>query len=591
MSDITSIQWADSTVNPIMGCGGCELFPSPGEVLANIDQAVNDSGTQIQSKEIYKDLVDSFYSKIDKPHAAQKKAVNTTNIWHLREHFLKKVSSSHGKNAAAAAENAIRKSITCYAAILHLNKGYSILKPNYMGHNGYAPIFESVSQFPRRASKVAELKDLYGQSVNRSSWKSGLPRLVFVSDMGDALSTKADFQFLKSDLLPAITSNAGKRHLWLWLSKRPGRMADFAEEIGGLPENVCAMTTLTGTDEMNLQRLAELKNVKSNIRGLSIEPLWERIPPDKLNLEGIHWVIVGGESGAGLQFTRPFAIEWAKELRDHCKKSGVAFFMKQLGRNPSRDGKIFRLKDSHGGNWDEWPDELKIREFPKAFHSYRKSEKIHPQKPGPMPKKKNSIKSATNGISDVVELKVYKPTKNEKAEFNRLNKIVRTGLESFDKAGEALTKIHSEKLWQAGGYDCWQDYCRSVLGMSRIHAHRLIKASQCMTEIREISDFELWPVSESQVRPLLRLESAEQRRIAWNEAVTRANQAQPTAEDVTEMVISILESGLDGSPQKKKPLTKSQQREKIISKLRRVVTKRKSWEEVEKLLEDLEKLF
>jgi hypothetical protein len=66
--------------------------------------------------------------------------------------------------------------------------------------------------------------------------------MIFVSDMGDALSAKGDFPFLKSDLMPAIRSDAGKRHLWLWLTKRPGRMAEFAMAIGGFPENVCAMT-------------------------------------------------------------------------------------------------------------------------------------------------------------------------------------------------------------------------------------------------------------------------------------------------------------------------------------------------------------
>ncbi len=106
------------------------------------------------------------------------------------------------------------------------------------------------------------------------------------------------------------------------------------------------------------------------MRGLSLEPLWQRIAPKKLNLSGIDWVIVGGESGSGDQ-TRPFALEWAEELREHCRNKGVAFFLKQLGRNPSRDGKIFKLRDKHGGDWSEWGKSLRVREFPTYFQQYR----------------------------------------------------------------------------------------------------------------------------------------------------------------------------------------------------------------------------
>jgi protein gp37 len=336
MSDITDIQWADTTVNPFMGCAGCELFPPPGKVLEAIDAAVADTGVGIDSRLIYKELVQEAYAKIPNPKPGHKNAVNTTNIWHLRTLFLAQVKRELGKETEAAAEKAIRQSITCYAATLHLNRGLNLLKPDYEGKEGYAPIFERLTKFDGRSMKTARLNDLLGMTHPETPWKNGLARLIFVSDMGDSLSRKADFPFLKSDLITAITSDDGKRHLWLWLTKRPGRMAEFAEEIGGFPENVCAMTTLTGPDPESLERLADLKKVKARVRGLSIEPLWKRIPPSKLNLKGIDWVILGGESGSGLEFTRPFALEWAEELRDHCRKNGVAFFLKQLGRNLRR---------------------------------------------------------------------------------------------------------------------------------------------------------------------------------------------------------------------------------------------------------------
>lgn len=375
MSYLTPIQWADSTVNPDMGCLGCELFPPPGKVLGGIDQAVSACGVSIDSRAIYKKLISDAYAKIPKPAKGHKNAVNTTNIWHLRHLFLNWLEETHGPQAKAAADMAIRQAVTCYAAHLHLNKSLNLLKPDYPGNSGYAPIFEAVTRYEGRAKDVAKLKDLLGLHNPRTPWKGRLPRMIFVSDMGDALSSKRDFEFLKSDLMPAITSDAGRKHLWPWLTKRPHHMAEFADEVGGLPANVCAMTTLTGPDPECLRRLADLKRVNAHMRGLSIEPLWDRIPPSMLDLTDIDWMIVGGESGAGLQYTRPFAVEWAEELRDHCRANGVAFFMKQLGRNPSRDGKVFRLQHTHGGDWNEWPDKaLKIREFPKAFHAYRNHE-------------------------------------------------------------------------------------------------------------------------------------------------------------------------------------------------------------------------
>lgn len=88
---------------------------------------------------------------------------------------------------------------------------------------------------------------------------------------------------------------------------------------------------------------------------------------------GIDWVIVGGESGPG---ARPFNIEWARSTIKQCQAAGVACFVKQLGEKPHCTiGEHHRhpdwttwktLKDSEGGDWNEWPHDLKVREFPNA---------------------------------------------------------------------------------------------------------------------------------------------------------------------------------------------------------------------------------
>ncbi len=607
MSDVTSIQWADTTVNPIMGCGGCELFPAPGQILDSIDRAVSEVGGRVSSREIYKDLVNRTYEAIEQPREGHFNTVNTTNIWHLREQFLEQVLKDAGKEAAVAAERAIKQSITCYAATLHLNKGQKITKPFQPGHKGHAFIFESIRHFPRKCMDTAGLKDLLGHCNPKTPWKDRLCRLIFVSDMGDALSSKKDFEFLKSDLMPAVTSKAGKRHLWLWLTKRPKRMAEFAEKIGGLPENMCAMSTLTGSDEENLKRLEDLKTVKAKMRGLSIEPLWERIPPSKLDLTGIDWVIVGGESGSGLKFTRPFALEWAEEIRDHCRTHGVAFFMKQLGRNPSRNGEVFKLRDGHGGNWDEWPDDaLKVREFPVAFHEYRRDELKDSNELRPVKGKKKKKGVDNSNPADVGKSDAIQPSKNDsgkntkvdlindaKAEFERLHEIVSKGVKGFVEAGEALSQIHERKLWQAGGFETWAEYCRSVAGISRVHAHRLMQASECVAYLKSIDGISIFPVSESQVRPLLRLTDSGDRHTAWNVACETIFEEgkQPTAGEVRKAVEYVISDKESEHKTVQKQPTRTEKRAELFSKLRSVIKEGKSWEDVEKLLAELEKLI
>ena len=183
------------------------------------------------------------------------------------------------------------------------------------------------------------------------------------------MTRKKDFPFLRREFA-AVDSEAGRRHIWLWLTKRPDRMQEFAQTLGGLPENVCAMTTVTSTKQIG--RVDQLRNVDASVRGLSLEPLWSSVAGG-LDLTGIDWVIVGGESGTK-HLVRPFEVEWAIELHELCKERGVAFFCKQLGGHPTYKGRKLTLKNRHGGEWSEWPQRpsgLRTREFPSYFHKYR----------------------------------------------------------------------------------------------------------------------------------------------------------------------------------------------------------------------------
>lgn len=112
-------------------------------------------------------------------------------------------------------------------------------------------------------------------------------------------------------------------------------------------------------------RISLLRRLPARVRFLSVEPLLEDI--GELDLEGIHWVIVGGESGPG---ARPFNVQWARSIVRQCRAAGVRVFVKQLGANPvsgcarNPDDILVTLSDSKGGDWAEWPEDLRVREFP-----------------------------------------------------------------------------------------------------------------------------------------------------------------------------------------------------------------------------------
>ena len=378
----SNIQWTHSTINPVMGCGGCELFPSPAMIIARIESALKTLGVIIDSGKLIRRMIKSLHAAIPNPGTGHRNQLTTTNLWHLRHLIAETVKTLHGSEAGKAVCHAIESSVTCYAAKLHLNRSANLLSPDRGINKGYAPTFEQMKDFPGRMADAAAWQDLLGTTNPEAPWKDGLPRLNFVSDMGDAFSSKGRFAFLEREIDASIRTVKGSRHLWLWLTKRPHHMQEFANRIGGFPPNVCAMTTVTGVE--TLYRVSELRQVKAACRGLSIEPLWERLPAASLDLTGIDWVIVGGESGCG-ERTRPFDVAWAEELRDHCHQLGVAFFLKQLGRKPVCGGKALKLRHSHGGDWSEWDESLRVREFPSYFHNYRAGEntgmktKVRPQ--------------------------------------------------------------------------------------------------------------------------------------------------------------------------------------------------------------------
>ena len=232
--------------------------------------------------------------------------------------------------------------------------------------DGYAERFDKLTLFPGRMAKAAKLGAPPEHRPDKP-WIDGCRQLWFVNDMGDALSKGVSFEFLRTEIANVAASENGQRSFWLWLTKRPKRMGEFSRwlERQGIawPRNLIPMTSVI--DKAMAGQMKHLLEIPTEVRGLSVEPLLE---PVQLDLRGIGWVIVGGESGT---LSRPFDLAWARDIRDQCRRAGIAFFVKQLGGNPVENGKSLKLRDAHGGDWSEWPKDLRVREFPKAFRKLR----------------------------------------------------------------------------------------------------------------------------------------------------------------------------------------------------------------------------
>ena len=149
-------------------------------------------------------------------------------------------------------------------------------------------------------------------------WKK--PSTIFVNSMSDLFHKDVPLDYIKRVFDVMQTAHW---HRFQVLTKRADRLAKIASKLSW-PENIWMGVSVENEDVTG--RIDSLREVPAHIRFLSLEPLIGPLP--NLNLEGIHWAIVGGESGPG---ARPIRKSWVKDIRSQCKKSGTAFFFKQWG--------------------------------------------------------------------------------------------------------------------------------------------------------------------------------------------------------------------------------------------------------------------
>lgn len=165
-------------------------------------------------------------------------------------------------------------------------------------------------------------------------------RTVFVNSMSDLFHAKVPLGFVKEVL--AVMADT-PQHTYQVLTKRSSRLPKIADKLDW-PANLWLGVSVE--DAEHLYRVDDLRKVPAFVRFLSCEPLLG--PLKKLDLEGIGWVITGGESGP---HARPLDQEWVREIRDLCIAEHVPFFHKQWGgRTPKHGG-----RELDGLLWDEMP--------------------------------------------------------------------------------------------------------------------------------------------------------------------------------------------------------------------------------------------
>ena len=147
-----------------------------------------------------------------------------------------------------------------------------------------------------------------------------LPRVVFVNSMSDLFHDDIPLAYIQRVF---ATMRDCPRHTFQVLTKRSERLAALAPHLPW-PENVWMGVSVE--DARVLHRVADLQSVQAKVRFLSLEPLIG--PLESLPLDGIHWVIVGGESGPQ---ARPMRKEWVKDILRQCRAAKVPFFFKQWG--------------------------------------------------------------------------------------------------------------------------------------------------------------------------------------------------------------------------------------------------------------------
>ena len=199
----------------------------------------------------------------------------------------------------------------------------------------YEGLAENTKAGPRWTQEVQIVRELLKEPLK---WKK--PRRIFVNSMSDLFHEKIELSYIQEVF--AVMEEA-HWHQFQILTKRAERLLDFNTELPW-PSNIWMGVSVE--DERVTDRIDALRQTDAQIKFLSLEPLIGALP--NLDLDGIDWVIVGGESGPG---AREMKKKWVIDIRDQCADTNVHFFFKQWGgKRKSKTG-----RELDGKTYNEMP--------------------------------------------------------------------------------------------------------------------------------------------------------------------------------------------------------------------------------------------
>lgn len=206
-----------------------------------------------------------------------------------------------------------------------------------MGHPSYSGVVRNSGGRPKWTGRIHHNEKALDAP---RGWRK--PRRIFVNSMSDLFQDGVDADFIQRVWR---TMRACPQHTFQILTKRPENMRKILlrKDFPKLP-NVWLGTSVE--NRAAVERIAELRRTPAALRFISFEPLIEDV--GRIDLSGIHWAIVGGESGPR---ARPMQEEWVDNIKRQCHRHDVAFFFKQWGGvNKKRTGRTYQ-----GRTWDEYP--------------------------------------------------------------------------------------------------------------------------------------------------------------------------------------------------------------------------------------------
>lgn len=183
------------------------------------------------------------------------------------------------------------------------------------------------------------------------TWKR--PQRIFVNSMSDLFQDDVPSTFVRKLWK---TMRVAHWHTFQVLTKRPERMLSvLTEEKLPVLQNVWLGTSVESGDYRS--RIEHLRQTPAHVRFISFEPLLSSV--GQINLQDIHWAIVGGESGPR---ARPIEKDWVEEIQEQCRAQGVAFFFKQWGgKRKHSTGRVL-----NGRTWDDYPSSESSRQLVPA---------------------------------------------------------------------------------------------------------------------------------------------------------------------------------------------------------------------------------